>query len=71
MRQTQFIYAVVETDMMGSLNVKENTVRFNKYRTKFIFKTYKEEPNLVNVPLYTKERIKQMLKKDEWQSKLI
>ena len=71
MRQTKFIYAIVDKNMMESLNVKESTVRFNKDRTKFIFKTYKEEPNLVNVPLFTKERIKTMLKTDEWQSKLV
>jgi hypothetical protein len=68
MRQTKFIYAIVDKNMAAALNVDLSKARFNKDNTKFIFKTYKEEPNLVNTPLYTKERIKSLLKTDEWRS---
>ena len=70
MRQTKFIYAVVEKHMADILKVDLETVRFNKDKTKFIFKTYKEEPNLINVPLYTKERMKNILKTDEWRNSM-
>jgi hypothetical protein len=70
MRQTKFIYAIVEKHMVETLKVDLNTIRFNKDKTKFIFKTYKEEPNLINVPLYTKERMKNLLKTDEWRSSM-
>lgn len=56
--------------MVETLKVDLNTIRFNKDKTKFIFKTYKEEPNLINVPLYTKERMKNLLKTDEWRSSM-
>nr|QOI90487.1 hypothetical protein HWQ62_00351 [Pyramimonas orientalis virus] len=70
MRQTKFIYAIVEKHMLDILKIKEESVRYNKDKTKFIFKTYKEEPKLANVSLYSKDRIKQILKTDEWRSNL-
>ena len=70
MRQTNFIYAILNSDMLDVLGLDSSAVRFNKYGDKFIFKTYKEEPLLRNTPLYTKQIIKKLLTNDEWRNNL-
>lgn len=70
MRATNFIYAIVEVDMIPVLGLNPNTLRFNNTQTKFLFKTYKEEPRLVNTRFYTKQKIKAILHANEWRNSL-
>lgn len=67
MTKTNYIYAIVNSDMLKVLQLYSQNVRFNKDKTKFLFKTYKEEPRLINVPFYTKTKIKEILGKEEWK----
>jgi len=70
MRQTNFVYAILNTDMLDVLKLDSTAVRFNKYGTKFLYKTYKEEPLIKNTPFYTKKTIKTILSNDEWRNNL-
>lgn len=70
MRTTNFIYAIVDVQMIPVLGMNPNTLRFNNTQTKFLFKTYREEPKLVNTRFYTKEKIKEILQTNEWRNSL-
>ena len=70
MRTTNFIYAILNIDMLDVLGMDKLKVRLNNNSTKFIFKTYKEEPRITNTPLYTKKAIKKLLNTDEWKTHL-
>lgn len=70
MRKINYIYAILDISMMQKLNVDSSSVRKNKFGNKFVYKTYKEQPLLVNVPLYTKEGIKKILDSSEWRNNL-
>lgn len=70
MRKINFIYAILDISMMQKLNVDPSSVRKNKFGNKFVYKTYKEQPLLVNVPLYTKKGIKGILDSSEWRNNL-
>lgn len=71
MKQINFIYAIIETNKANMNGIKHTSqLRFNNDKTKFIFKTYKENSNLRNVPLYSKEKIKKILQKEEWRTNL-
>jgi len=70
MRKTVFIYAIVDSSYIQTLSLNREKLRFNVDKTKFIFKTYKEEPRLVSVPFYTKKHIKNLLLTKEWKNNL-
>jgi hypothetical protein len=70
MRQTRFIYAIVDVNMINVLGLNPHTLRYNNTHSMFLFKTYKEEPRLVNTRFYSKERIKDILHTNEWRNSL-
>lgn len=70
MRKTVFVYAVLDSSYIQTLSLNPESVRFNRNRTRFVFKTYKEEPLLVNTPFYTKSHLKKILQDEEWRNNL-
>lgn len=70
MRKTVFIYAILDSSYIQTLSLNRETLRFNVDKSKFLFKTYKEEPRLVNVPFYPKKYIKNLLSTKEWRNNL-
>lgn len=70
MRKTVFVYAVLDSSYIQTLSLNPESVRFNRNRTRFVFKTYKEEPLLVNTPFYTKSHLKKILQDKEWRNNL-
>lgn len=70
MRPTNFIYAIVDVDMINVLGLDRSKLRLNNTGTKFLFKTYKEEPILVRTRFYTKQKIKSILATNEWRNSL-
>ena len=70
MRKTVFIYAILDSSYIQTLSLNGETLRFNVDKSKFIFKTYKEEPKLVNVPFYPKKYIKDLMLTKEWRTNL-
>jgi hypothetical protein len=70
MRRLQYIYAIVDASMVQILGVDPTHVRFNKDKSKFIFKTYRENSKIVNTPLYAKKQIVKILKNEEWNLNL-
>lgn len=70
MRKTVFVYAILDSSYIQTLSLNPESVRFNRNRTRFVFKTYKEEPLLVNTPFYTKSHLKKILQDEEWRNNL-
>lgn len=70
MRKTVFVYAILDSSYIQTLSLNPESVRFNRTKTRFVFKTYKEEPLLVNTPFYTKSHLKNILQNDEWRNNL-
>lgn len=71
MKQINFIYAIIETNKATALGIQyTKQMRFNNDKTKFIIKSHKENPSLLNVPLYSKDKIKRILQKKEWRTNL-
>ena len=71
MRKTIFIYAILDSSYIQTLSLNRETLLcFNVDKTKFLFKTYKEEPKLVNVPFYPKRYIKDLMLTKEWRNNL-
>ncbi len=70
MRKTVFVYAILDSSYLRTMSLNRETLRFNVDGTKFLFKTYKEEPKLVNVPFYPKQYIKKLLLTKEWRNNL-
>lgn len=72
MRSLSYIYAILDIHKYNQIfnyHYSEN-LRFNNDKTKVLFKTYKEEPKLIGIPLYSKENIKIILNTREWINSL-
>jgi hypothetical protein len=73
MRQSiQFIYTIVESSRMNEINFKKlgiskNTIRYNKNKSKILCKFTGENSDFYDIPLYTKENIKKILKNPDWK----
>ena len=60
MRSLSYVYAILDIDKYNKLFNYRYTqdIRYNHDKSKVLLKTFKEEPKLVGVPLYSKENIK-------------
>lgn len=67
-----YVYAIVEASEFDTLlpGQSRSQYRFNKDRTKFVYKTFKEEPRLIGYSLYDKDQIKKILATNDWKSNL-
>lgn len=72
MRSLSYVYAILDIDKYNKLFNYRYTqdIRYNHDKSKVLLKTYKEEPKLVGVPLYSKEHIKKILSTNEWRNNL-
>ena len=73
MARSQLIYCIVNSTDSYMINfdrVKENSsqsVRYNKDKSKCVVKFIGENTDIVNVPLYQKKKIIEILKSPEWK----
>lgn len=69
MRKQVFVYAVVNASKFEELypGQDRSSFRFSTDKSKFIFKTFKEDNRLVGIPLYSKENIKRVLSLPAWK----
>lgn len=67
-----YVYAVVDAAMFDTLLPDKSRLnyRFNNDQTKFIYKTYKEEPLLVGYSLYNNQQIQAIVSMDGWKNNL-
>lgn len=69
MRKQVFVYAVVSASRFDDLypGQDRSSFRFSTDKSKFIFKTFKEDNRLVGIPLYSKDNIKRVLSLPDWK----
>mgnify|MGYP006094188891 CR=1 FL=1 len=69
MNNKVFSYAIIDSTLHSkfNINLKAENVRYNRDKSKFIYKFLGENTNITDVSIYSKNTIKNILKMDEWR----